>query len=101
MRRNPTERNAAIAEPAKLTLAEVQKRTSQGAGSIFGNPGMKIVGELLPPKSPKGEWRKVELRWNGTEFLPFAPSDFFADPASPFSRSEAGKPIGLVPETFR
>ena len=89
------------AEREKLTLAEVQKRTSQGSGSIFGNPGMKIASELVPSKSPKGEWRKAELRWNGTEFLPFAPSDFFAEPAGPFARSAAGKPIGLDPDAFR
>ena len=72
MRRNPTERNAAIADPGTAWIIAISR-----------------------------EWRKVELRWNGSEFLPFVPSDFFAGSASPFFHSQAGKPIGLDPEAFR
>ena len=86
---------------AKLMLAEVRKRAAQETNSVFGNPAMAITDDLLPTKSPKGEWMKTELRWDGEQFLPLEPEQFFADPASPLARSAAGKPVGLDPEAFR
>jgi hypothetical protein len=88
-------------QAASLTLAEVQQRTSQEVGSLFGNPGMKLIKELLPANSPEGEWQKAELLWDGEAYLLLDFGDFVADPQSSFAHFDAGKPIGLDPVAFR
>lgn len=83
-----------------LTLDEVQQLTSQETGSLFGNPGLRVTRELVPVGSPESEWRKVELGWDGQAYAPWTLTDFLPDPAGPFARSEAGRPIGLDPIAF-
>ncbi|MCX7827183.1 MAG: hypothetical protein N2689_16760, partial [Verrucomicrobiae bacterium] len=84
-----------------LLLTDVQKLAGQEQGSIFGNPGIRVVKELLPSGAREAEWRKVELHWGGMAFRPLDFADFFADPAGPFARAADGKPIGLDPAAFR
>ena len=84
-----------------LLLEDVQKLTGQEKGSMFGNPGIRAVKELLPSGTRRGEWMKTEMHWDGKAFAPLDFGDFIADPAGPFARSAAGKPIGLDPAAFR
>ena len=84
-----------------LLLEDVRKLSGQAKGSIFGNPGIRAVKELLPSGARRGEWMKTEMHWDGTAFAPLDFEDFIADPAGPFARSTAGKPIGLDPAAFR
>lgn len=86
---------------ANLLLEDVQKQAGQETGSLFGNPGIPAVKELLPSGAPQGEWRKVEMHWDGQAFQPLDFADFMTDPAGPFARAADGKPIGLDPEAFR
>jgi hypothetical protein len=86
---------------ADLFLADVQRQTGQEKGSVFGNPGVRVVKELLPSGAPEGEWRKVEMHWDGQVFRPWDFADLVADPASPLARAADGKPIGLDPTAFR
>ena len=85
-----------------LTLAEWQKQTGQGKGSLFGNPGMRVVKELLPSGlASRRKWEQVELHRQGATFAPLSFEDFFADPRGPLGRADDGKPIGLDPAAFR
>ena len=70
--------------------------------SVFGNPGIRVVAELVPqgPLLTAAYWRD-ELHWDGQRFQPLDFQDFFVDPAGPFGRSAAGKPIGLDPAAFQ
>jgi hypothetical protein len=82
-------------------LADMQKQTGQEKGSLFGNPGIPAVKELVPSGTPEGEWKKVEMHWDGKAFGPLDFSDFVADPKGPFGPAAAGEPIGLDPAAFR
>jgi hypothetical protein len=82
-------------------LEEVQRQTGQETGSVFGNPGIRAVKELAPAGRESAEYWKNELHWDGTSFGPLDFEDFFCDPAGPFGRSAAGRPIGLDPAAFR
>ena len=84
-----------------LLLEDVRKLTGQEQGSIFGNPGIRAVKELLPSGARRGEWMKTEMHWDGDAFAPLDFGDFIAAPAGPFGRSAVGKPIGLDPAAFR
>lgn len=84
----------------RLMLADIQRQTGQEKGSFFGNPGIGAAKELTPSQGNRGEWLKVEMRWNGKAFETLGFADFFAHPNSPFARSKAGKPIGLDPKVF-
>ena len=84
-----------------MLLDDVQKLTGQEKGSIFGNPGIRAVKELVPSGGPRRDWMKTEMHWGGKAFGPLDFADFFCDPDSPFGRSAAGKPIGLDPAAFR
>jgi hypothetical protein len=84
-----------------LLLADVQRQTEQEKGSIFGNPGIRVVSELLPSMSPDAEWRKVEMHWDGKAFRTWDFADFLIGPECPLARAADGKPIGLDPAVFR
>jgi hypothetical protein len=84
-----------------LLLADVQRRAGQEKSSRFGNPGIRIVAELLPSKARESEWRKVEMHWDGNSFRPWDFADFLISPQSPLARAADGKPIGLDPDAFR
>jgi hypothetical protein len=83
-----------------LVLADVQKLAGQERGSIFGNPGIRAVQELLPTRAPESEWRKVEMLWNGKTFAPLDFKDFIPAPNNPFARADDGGAIGLDPQAF-
>jgi len=86
---------------ADLLLADVQRQAGQEKGSLFGNPGMRVVSDLLPPKTREPEWRKVEMHWDGNAFGAWDFADFMAGPTSPLARAADEKPIGLDPAAFR
>ena len=83
-----------------LLLAEVQQRAGQEKASVFGNPGIRVVKELLPSGAPQGQWQKVEMCWDGQTFQAWDFADFLADPASPLARAADGQPLGLDPAAF-
>ncbi len=83
-----------------LLLADVQRQAGQEKNSAFGNPGIRVVKELLPSGAPQGEWQKVEMHWDGQAFRPWDFADFLADPTSPLARAADGKPRGLDPAAF-
>lgn len=79
----------------------MQRQAGQEKGSVFGNPNVRVVKQLLPSGAPEAEWRKVELNGDGQAFRPWDFADFLADPASPLARAADGKPLGLDPAAFR
>ncbi|NUQ62414.1 MAG: right-handed parallel beta-helix repeat-containing protein [Pirellulales bacterium] len=85
---------------ADLLLADVQRQAGQEAASVFGNPGIRVARELLPPGAPESQWRKTEMHWDGRTFQPWDFTDFLADPAGPLARAADGKPVGLDPAAF-
>jgi hypothetical protein len=85
---------------ADLLLADVQQQARQEKASVFGNPGIRVVKELLPSGAPEGEWRRVEMHWDGQTFRPWDFADFLTDPASPLARAADEKPRGLDPAAF-
>ncbi len=86
---------------ADLLLADVQRQAGQEEASVFGNPGIRAVKELLPSGAPESKWREVEMQWDGEAFRPWDFADFLADPASPLARAADGRPMGLDPDAFR
>jgi len=85
----------------RLLLEDVRRLTGQEKGSLFGNPGMRAVNELVPSGRMSAEWWKTEMHRDGASFEPLDFEDFLCDPAGPFGRSAAGRPIGLDPAAFR
>jgi len=85
-----------------LKLKDLQSEFGVERGSFFGNPGFRVVKELLPPKASRGQWRKTEMHWDSEKREFDSPSfgDFMADPRGPFARSAANKPVGLDPAAF-
>ncbi len=77
------------------------KQSGQEGGSVFGDPGLRVVKQLLPPNSSEGEWQKRELSWDGQVYLPWKVTDFLADRTSPLARSGSGQALGLDPQVFR
>ena len=92
---------AAQAQRLLDRLADVQRQAGQEEASVFGNPGIRAVKELLPSGAPESKWREVEMQWDGKAFRPWDFADFLADPASPLARAADGKPVGLDPAAFR
>jgi len=93
-----------------LNLAQLREKAGQDLNSIFGNPGIRVVSELVPrydddsrpltfPQKRKPH-EENELHLVNGKILPLDFADFFADPSGPFAKSAAGKPIGLDPSAF-
>lgn len=83
-----------------LALAAVQKEAAQETDSRFGNPGIRVVSELVPPKSIPSVWQKAEMRWEGKAFGPLDFADFFPDANNPLARATDGEATGLEPQAF-
>jgi hypothetical protein len=84
-----------------LLLADVQQQAGQEKNTRFGNPGIRVVSELLPSGTRESEWRKVEMHWDGQSFRVWDFADFLISPVSPLARAADGKPMGLDPAAFR
>jgi hypothetical protein len=83
-----------------LVLANVQKEVAQETDSRFGNPGIRVASQLLPPKSIPSVWQKAELRWDGKAFAPLDFADFIPDANNPLARATDGEAAGLEPQAF-
>lgn len=84
-----------------LLLADVQRQTGQEQGSVFGNPGIRVVSELLPSMARESQWRKVEMHWDGKAFREWDFADFLIPQDHSLARAADGKPLGLDPAAFR
>jgi len=85
----------------RMKIDEVRTEAGQERHSLFANPGIHAVKELVPSGDPQRAWRKHEMHWDGKTFRPLDFADFRVDPDGPMGRSAAGEPIGLEPDAFR
>jgi len=96
-------------DPKKLVIAELRTLTGQEKGSIFANPGMRVVKALKLKYKSRAEHSELEMHRKGDDIRPLDFADFFADEAGPCGqaastgsgRADRGKPIGLDREAFR
>jgi hypothetical protein len=85
----------------ELLQRDFQELSAQEKSSVFANPRIPAVAELVPPgksNSEYQEWQRRELHRHGNTLGPLKFQDFLPAPNSPIARATDGEFYGLQPE---